>query len=311
MTRESKDSGSIGLLMNILDAYARNPFQIPGQQEEKKEETSFKIGDFLPGWAKDLGQKAMGKIIVWQAQIRHKAAGYARQIKENPWGGVFWSYLCLAFVYGVVHALGPGHGKAIVSAFFISRKASLKQGVLMSGLMSCLHVLSAVILICLFYFVFKTGTMKSVDEAGAYLQKTSAALICLVGLFLAFKSAKAIFNRHEKDHTRCSRHNNTKDFLYVSLAAGLVPCPGAALILFFSITLNIPEAGLAAMLFLALGLAATTVSFALAALFTRNIVAGLTAKIQGISPGIYHVTAMAGALFIVVLGVLLFFKPVI
>jgi nickel/cobalt transporter (NicO) family protein len=293
------------------DALARNPFQIPAQTEEKKEEVFFKPGDFLPGWAKDLGQKAMGRIIVWQVQIRHKAGVYARQIRENPWSGAFWSYLGMAFIYGVIHALGPGHGKAIVSAFFISRKASLRQGVLMSGLMSFLHVLSAVVLVFLFYFIFKNGGMKSVDEAGAYLQKISAGLICLVGLFMAYKSAKAIFKTHKADHASCLQDNDKKGLLSISLAAGLVPCPGAALILFFSITLNILAAGLAAMLFLALGLAVTTVSFALAALFARNILAGLTAGLHGISPILYHLPAMAGALFIAILGAFLLLNPVI
>ena len=299
------------VLFFSMDAFARNPFQIPGQQEGKKEEASFKPGDFLPGWVKDPGQKAMGKIIVWQSLIRQKAGNYARQIRENPWGSAFWSYLGLAFAYGVVHALGPGHGKAIVSAFFISRRASIRQGVLMSGVISSLHVFSAVILVCLFFFILKTGAIKSVDETGVYLQKISAGMICLVGLFFAYKSVRAFFYGHEENCKSDCPKNDVKDLLYVSFAAGLVPCPGATLILFFSITLDIFTAGLTAMLFLALGLAVTTVSFALFALFARHILSGLISRAHVIRPGFYHLPAMAGALFIAFLGIILFFNPVV
>jgi len=62
--------------------------------------------------------------------IRHKAADVAREIKQNPLGPAFWAYLGLAFAYGVIHALGPGHGKVFVGTYFLTRNATLWQGVL-------------------------------------------------------------------------------------------------------------------------------------------------------------------------------------
>ncbi len=290
-------------------AFAQSPFMTPAKDQDKQKEQSFTPADLVPGWIKDQGQKAMAAIIAWQGQIRQKAGTYARQIRENPWGGAFWSYLGLAFAYGVIHALGPGHGKVFVSTYFLSRKARVSHGILMGSLMSFLHVLSAVVLVTLFYFVLRAGGMSSVDEAGRHMQKISAGLISLVGLFLAWKSLKSVFHGHGQDCACCKKETDKKSMISLCLAVGLVPCPGAALILFFSITLDILPAGMLAMVFLAAGLALTTISFALASLFARNLLARTVTKVS-ISPRLYHVPALLGAAFITFLGAVLYFNPV-
>ena len=290
------------------DAWAQSPFQTPPREQTSDKDDSFSPGDLLPGWIKEQGQRAMGAIIVWQAQIRQKAGVYARQIRDNPWGAAFWSYLGLAFAYGVIHALGPGHGKVFVSTYFLSRKARVSHGILMGGLMSFMHVLSAVILVLVFYFVLKAGGLGSVDEAGVHMQKISAGLISLVGLFLGWKSIRVIISDSAGKCSACASESDKKSMLSLCLAVGLVPCPGAALILFFSITLDILPAGMLAMVFLASGLALTTIAFALASLFARNMLARITPKTI-ISPRMYHVPALLGAILITFLGAILFFNP--
>ncbi len=298
------------LLVFSANTGAQSPFTAPAPEREKKEQ-SFTPTDLLPGWVREQGQKAMAAIVSWQSHIRQKAGTYARQIRENPWGAAFWSYLGLAFAYGVIHALGPGHGKVFVSTYFLSRKATVSQGILMGGLMSFLHVLSAVVLVLLFYYLLKAGGMGSVDETGRYMQKISAGFISLVGLFLAWKSLKSVIHGHAQQCACCSGGQaDRKSLLSLCLAVGLVPCPGAALILFFSITLDILAAGMLAMIFLAFGLALTTISFALASLFARHMLAGAASKIP-LSPRLYHIPALVGSLVIFMLGAALYFNPVI
>jgi len=299
------------LLFTPCSSSAQNPFQVPGESPEKKQEQGFRPGDMLPEWVKEQGQKVMARILAWQHQIRQKAGAYARQIREDPWGGAFWSYLGLAFTYGIIHALGPGHGKAFVGTYFLSRKASVRQGLMVGTIMSSLHVFSAVVLVLLVYFIFKTGGMGPLDQAEARMQKISAGLIFLVGLFLAWKSGRAMLHGHAGECGCYSSKADNKSLLSLALAVGLVPCPGAALILFFSITLDIIFAGLVAMLFLAAGLSLVTVSFALAALFARNLLARATTAGGIVSPRLYHLPAMLGAILISVLGIVLYFNPVL
>lgn len=297
------------LLFPQGEVYSQSPLMPPQTEEEKR--GSLLSGDILPEWVKHTGQKAMSRIIAWQAQIRRKSAEYAREIRENPWGPAFWSYLGLAFVYGVIHALGPGHGKVFVSTYFLSRKASAGQAILMGAVMSSLHVVSAVVLVLLFYFVVTSGGFGSVDQAGRYLQKISAGLICLVGLFMIWKSGRTIFYGNHNTTCSCATQTDNKSLLSLALAVGLVPCPGAAMILFFSISLDILFSGMIAMLFLAAGLALTTVSFALVSLFARDIVSKLPTGKWVVNPALYHLPALIGAVCIALIGVVLFFNPVI
>jgi nickel/cobalt transporter (NicO) family protein len=302
-----------GLLLFPEASSARNPFQPPPTQQEKSVERGFSPGDLLPERVRAAGQKAMAVILLWQARIRQAAAEYARHIRENPWGPALWSYLMLAFAYGVIHALGPGHGKVFVSTYFLSRRATVWQTAIIGSLIGGLHVLSATILVLLFYFILKTGALGSVTQTGAYLQQVSSALICGVGLFLAGKSLRTLVKGNREAHGHCdpapSGHRNV---LSLGLAVGLVPCPGAALILFFSITLGILPAGLLAMIFLAAGLALTTTAFALVSLLARQVLEKITTARTGfVGPRLATLPTLIGAVLITLLGAVLFFNPIL
>ncbi len=302
-----------GLLLFPAEGIAGNPFQAPPQQQEKPVERGFSPGDLLPERVRVAGRKAMAAILVWQARIRQSAAEYARQIRENPWGTALWSYLLLAFAYGVIHALGPGHGKVFVSTYFLSRRATVLQGAIIGSLIGGLHVLSATILVLLFFFILKTGALGSVTDTGTYLQQISAALIFVVGLFLAGKSMRTLVSGRVEPHGETAPGpSGTRNVVSLGLAVGLVPCPGAALILFFSITLDILPAGLLAMVFLAAGLALTTTAFALVSLLARRIVEKVAvAPTRWVGPRLTTLPALIGAVFITLLGAVLFFNPIL
>lgn len=57
-----------------------------------------------------------------QRELRQKISDYAGAIRDNPRGTAILQFLGLAFVFGVIHALGPGHGKAFVCSWFLSRR---------------------------------------------------------------------------------------------------------------------------------------------------------------------------------------------
>ena len=294
--------------LTLQSVHSASPFR-PGPAQ-KEEPVSSGVSHLLPAWVRDTGGQVMGRLLLWQAQIRQKAGGYAREIRENPWGSAFWSYMGLAFLYGVVHAFGPGHGKVFVSTYFLSRKGRVAQAFLMGGLMGFFHVFSALVLVLFFYFIMKSGGMASVDGAGRSLQQFSAAMIALVGFFLVWRGIKALFDGEEQGASGClaSSHADTRSLFSLSLAVGMVPCPGAALILFFSLSLDILLAGVLAMVFLAAGLSFTTSLFALLALFARKAMGhGRSEKRR---PPFWHqLPPLAGAVCITLLGIFLFFNP--
>ncbi len=285
-----------------------NPFLPPDSPRQEKRDTGFRPGDCLPEPVLQAGGRALAAIVAWQALIRHKAADVAREIKQDPLGPAFWVYLGLAFAYGVIHALGPGHGKVFMGAYFLTRDATLGQGVLAGTLIGFLHVFSATILVLLFYFVLNAGGPGGVDQAGKQLQTISAAMVCLLGLFLAGRSGMKICRGRGPGPWHDRPEGAEKGSLAaLALAVGLVPCPGAAVLLFFSISLDLLIPGLLSMVFLALGLAVTTTAFGWAAFWARRSLAG---KTPGRSPGrLYHLAGLSGGVFISLVGAALFFSP--
>jgi ABC-type nickel/cobalt efflux system permease component RcnA len=99
-----------------------------------------------------------------------------------------------------------------------------------------------------------------------------------------------------------------KPLLLTAFATGLVPCPGAALILIFTITQHILFAGLMAMVCMAVGMGATTSAFALVAIASRHSLFRLTAHHKKLFMLSHTVLSISGALVIIAIGTLLLLR---
>ena len=63
-----------------------------------------------------------------QKVLREKLTAAISAMKSGDWGAI-WKFLLICLVYGMLHALGPGHGKSIVVGYFIARRGRWRQGV--------------------------------------------------------------------------------------------------------------------------------------------------------------------------------------
>lgn len=103
-------------------------------------------------------------------------------------GGASWLLVGLSFAYGVFHAAGPGHGKAVISSYMLANEVALRRGVLLSFLSAFLQAVSAIVMIGAVY-LFLRGTTVSMTDATRALEVTSYAMIMLFGLWLLWKKA--------------------------------------------------------------------------------------------------------------------------
>lgn len=110
-------------------------------------------------------------------------------MRENPWQ--LWSLIGLSFAYGVFHAAGPGHGKAVISSYMIANETELKRGVLLSFLSSLLQGVVAILLIGAVYLVLR-GSSISMTNATHSLEVASYALIAAFGGWLVFRKLRAL-----------------------------------------------------------------------------------------------------------------------
>lgn len=256
-----------------------------------------------PGFASWYG-RFVSAISTLQKDLRSAMAANAREIKANPFGAAFWTFLLLSFGYGIVHALGPGHGKCFAVAYFATRPARLRQALFLGGIMPSIHVVSAVVLVLGLYWLFDAATFGAVQDKTLLTQQISYGLITLLGLCFVVRAAVELFKplQHGSEQG-CA---TTRSMVGLALAVGLIPCPAAAIILLFSITYDVLFAGLMATVFTALGMALTTTLFSAATILSRT---GLDASLsKWKKPGaiVYRTLSLAGGLLIAMVGLTLF-----
>lgn len=232
-----------------------------------------------------------GAFIQWclatQITLHRYLVMYLLQLNNHQYTGGIW-LLTGAFFYGVLHAIGPGHGKFVVTTYLSTNKESLLAARLVPFVGSLMQGVSAI----LFVFILAIGfNLASGDLSTSrwYVEKISAVMIGGFGAFLIYQALKSLrpptmkYLRFTAQHTHdeqcgCGHHgvgqtladNHWKTRLGVILAIGARPCSGAIMILLFSNALGIVTWGIAAVMTMAFGTALSIMGLSLAVRYARN-----------------------------------------
>jgi nickel/cobalt exporter len=204
------------------------------------EETSLdKLGKLLDAFKKDIQE-------------------VLKNIKEtNDFLSYFW-LLVFSFIYGVLHALGPGHGKSLVGAYFLSENKSTMKALNISLLIGVVHTFSALILTLSVYFILNMLFSNIFSDIEQIATKVSAVIIILIALYLIqkkYKQQKEHKAHHHEHHScSCGGCSTQSTDLGVIISAGIVPCPGTVTIFLFTISLGIYFVGFLSAVFMSLGM---------------------------------------------------------
>ncbi|MGP2493700.1 nickel/cobalt transporter [Mesorhizobium sp. PUT5] len=103
-------------------------------------------------------------------------------------GSKLWLLIGLSFLYGIFHAAGPGHGKAVISSYMVANEVALRRGILLSFISAFLQAATAIAVMLLAFFVLR-GTAISMTDAARFLEISSYVLVTLFGAWLLWKKA--------------------------------------------------------------------------------------------------------------------------
>ncbi len=230
----------------------------------------------------------------------------------------------LAFLYGVIHAAGPGHGKAVVVGYFLTRQARIGRGLLMGLQISVGHVISAIVIALVADLVFRTVWGTAAAEI-RWIQLASYALIALIGLYMIVETARG-GGLHSHEHCTIPGHDHSGDShghshgghghghehrpqSWLSLGVGIVPCTGAILVMLYALANGILFAGFVLVAAIAAGMALTMAGLGVLAIVARNAMTRWTAqrdeKAGGVLSGIFD---YAGGVVITLIGTFLFWS---
>ncbi|MBN9035363.1 MAG: nickel/cobalt transporter [Rhizobiales bacterium] len=123
---------------------------------------------------------------VEQQRFYRALAGALKSMRDG--GGGLWLLIGLSFAYGVFHAAGPGHGKAVISSYMIANEVALRRGIVLSFVSALLQGVSAIVLMGLVYVVL-AGTSLTMTDASRFLEIGSYALVTGFGAWLLWRKA--------------------------------------------------------------------------------------------------------------------------
>lgn len=286
------------LSVNTL-LWANNPFLA----SSKKESTMRKQPVIL-----QIFQPVLNFSHQFQKQLKIKLTAFARDMRKKPLGKSFWLFLLFSFLYGIFHAIGPGHGKSIAMSYFLSRPGKVIHGFIMGNILTFVHVFSAVAVILALYFIFKVTGIAQFDQLSNTFKIISYGLLMIVGCYLAGKALYEAWHWQKIEASGGPNALDMKSLVLTSLVTGLIPCPGAAIILSFSIIMKVMFQGLIAMLFIAIGMGVTTSGIAFITIISRKTILRLFDKKAKKFMWVYTSLALSGALLIVTISLLLFLE---
>ncbi|MFT3988167.1 nickel/cobalt transporter [Aestuariivirga sp.] len=215
--------------------------------------------------------------------------------------------MLVAFAYGVFHAAGPGHGKAVISAWLLATESELRRGILIAFMSSIIQALTAIAVVSSLLLLV-AGAAGMVRDVGAVLESASFAMITGVGLYLIWTALRPylrttpapvpvaaspsghhfeIVNPLPADHVHTENcgcghaHLPTstevqgdwswRKAFSLAFSVGIRPCSGAFLVLLSAYQLGLYWAGVAATFAMAIGTFITVSAIAALSVYSKSL----------------------------------------
>lgn len=280
-----------------------------------------------------------GWILAKQAEFYRTLSGLIRAAKAD--GSAAYTLLGVSFLYGIFHAAGPGHGKAVISSYLVANDETWRRGIVLSFASAMLQAFTAVAVVGIAAALLG-ATAKTMGNTVRVIEIVSYALIMLIGLRLLWVKGRAFLRllrgrqhshhthdhgHHHHDHGHDHHHHHDhqddasawshahapepqeltgKHWLRRGLAAivavGLRPCSGAIIVLVFALAQGLFWIGVASTFVMGLGTAITVAAIATLAVGARGLADRFAKAKPGVGMLLLRGLETAAALVIVLFG---------
>jgi nickel/cobalt transporter (NicO) family protein len=262
--------GTIRSVSHELRAYPKNLLQSPLDTTAAQAELAPASGhDVVP---------ALSSGASLQAPDRVADAGFASLVGRSHLSAlVIFASLALALFWGAAHALSPGHGKTIVTAYLVGQRGTPRHAALLGLIVTVTHTIGVfslgLVTLALSQFIVP-------DRLYPWLNLLSGALVVGIGASVFWsrwrhRRAHAHGHHHNHEHGRplepdADAGPSLRSLLAVGVSGGLLPCPSALVVLLAAISLHRVAFGLILIVAFSVGLALTITGIGLVAVLARR-----------------------------------------
>jgi nickel/cobalt exporter len=163
------------LVLGAADAFAQNPFGAP-----KGAPPPVAPPEGITGW-----------LLAKQAEFYRLLSGAIRGAKTD--GSAAWLLMGLSFAYGIFHAAGPGHGKAVISSYLVANDETWKRGITLSFASALVQALVAIAVVGIAAALLG-ATAKTMSNAVWWIEIASYLLIAVMGARLLYTKGSAFLS---------------------------------------------------------------------------------------------------------------------
>lgn len=268
----------------VAQAQQASPFQMPGKPAAAE-----------PASEPGLYDRLMMEVRQVQSQLYRELSLGVRALKQDYSLSTAWGLILVSLLYGVFHAVGPGHGKAVITSYLLANERAVRQGIALSLLSSLMQGITAVVLVLGGAWAFDLAGQRLLDSAWS-LEQFSFGLIAAVGLFMLWQvlTGRGHHHHHEDhghghdhhghDHHGHHHHDHghvalppgggkltLRRAIPIILAVGIRPCGGALIVLVFALTNGLVAAGIGATFAMSLGTGLTVSVLAILTLTSKGV----------------------------------------
>ena len=251
---------------------------------------------FYSGGAVELGRASAA----YQREVQALFSTSLLDIGSGRDASAIWALLTVAFGYGVVHTLGPGHGKTLIAAYFLDGAAprAWVAGIVAGGWVALTHTFSALALAVVLKLMSVAGLFGALAHA-RLVETLSYGLIVAVGawrLRAGLRGEPACCEAHDHDHHHdhhvhamqpAGESRSSKGLapaqagllparsgMLLLSAAGLAPCAGALILVLLSLALDVLWAGILGVVAIAAGMALALAGVGMASMLANRLIVG-------------------------------------
>jgi ABC-type nickel/cobalt efflux system permease component RcnA/ABC-type uncharacterized transport system substrate-binding protein len=242
------------------------------------------------------------KINNMQESIKVRIMTVLRQGKGEGYSHELFILLLLSFSYGLIHVIGPGHGKSLTISYVIADGKKLKKALLLGILIPIMHSLSGVLVVLVLSKILQLSVLTAMDDLTRSTQLVSYAMMILLGIWITICSLR----NWKKESSNLENSKHSKSTLWAIFIVGIVPCPGVIFLLLFGKALGVFKLGILFAFFMMLGMVTGLTLLTLIAYFTRNRAVKNINKSSSATNRIENILELVGGLMIVGYSALFF-----
>src|ERR1700688_2335816 len=146
------------------------------------------------GGPRPSAEPQVGGIVGWllskQSEFYREMSATIRAAKSD--GSAVWTLLAISFAYGIFHAAGPGHGKAVISSYLVANQETARRGIVLSFASALMQSLIAVVIVAICAWLLN-ATAKTMCGAERIIEIASYALIAAFGARLVWTKGGGFF----------------------------------------------------------------------------------------------------------------------